>query len=82
MIEGGLMGLAGSLLGSLAGAIVAHVMIDSIAVATIGWRYPYHFPWLAMVQANLLAVFVAACAGYDPARRATKRPVVEALAYE
>jgi putative ABC transport system permease protein len=78
VIESGLLGLASQVLGSLAGLVLAVILIYVINVQSFGWTIQFHLPVAFLAQA-MAAVFVATTlAGLYPARLAAGfRPAEE-----
>jgi putative ABC transport system permease protein len=80
--ESGLLGLAGTVLGVVAGLVVAILLIEVINKQSFGWTVVFrHEPWL-WVEAAGLALLTTLLAGYGPARRAARLSVAEGLQYE
>jgi len=81
LIESGLMGLVGGIVGTLLG-----LGISSVASAIIGRIFQVRVAVVAspaLIVVTLLGAFaLGAVAGLWPARRAAKLPVVDALRYE
>lgn len=78
VIESGLLGLASQVLGTVAGLVLAVILIYVINVQSFGWTIQFHLPLAFLVQA-MAAVFVATVlAGLYPARLAAGfRPAEE-----
>ncbi len=82
LIESGLLGLIGSLLGCVCGVILSLLLIHVINKQFFGWSIRlYVDPWL-FVQASGLMVAAAVLAGLGPARMAATRVAAEAMRVE
>ncbi len=80
--ESGLLGLAGTALGSGAGLALSVLLIEVINKQSFGWTILFHpAPWVWLEAAGL-ALLTTLLAGYWPARRAARLPVAEGLQYE
>jgi putative ABC transport system permease protein len=82
VIEAGLMGFIGNILGILAGIFISLIMVFVITKQSFGWsiQYRFHVPYLLLsVVPVLVTSFLA---GYFPAHRAAGLPLSEALRYE
>jgi putative ABC transport system permease protein len=82
VIEAGLLGLAGAVLGVGLGAALSWVNVDVISLVQTGWRLEYHFDHAAMWRLLGLSLVTAAAAAYLPARRAARLNVSAAMEYE
>ncbi|MFN7973099.1 MAG: FtsX-like permease family protein [Acidobacteriota bacterium] len=82
MLEAGLLGMAGNVLGILTGAILSVLLIFVLNAQNTGWVVDYHFPLAAVAFALSASTLVAIVAGYYPASRAAKLDIVTALEYE
>jgi putative ABC transport system permease protein len=82
VLESVIMGLAGGILGSVAGIISGWVNLEGFFVANYGSAARYHLPVSAILWALFLAAGLAALAGMIPARQAAKTNIVEALSYD
>ncbi|MFN7131393.1 MAG: ABC transporter permease, partial [Myxococcales bacterium] len=80
--EAGLIGIAGGLIGVVAGSAMAWIITDNVGELATGWTIPLLFPWKLATQITFAAMASAVLAGLYPAWRAAKLDVVEALAYE
>jgi len=82
LIESGMLGLAGGLVGIILGAAISKsVEIGANAAFGPGTIYA-SFPWWLIVGALLFSFVIGAVSGVLPARRASKLRPVEALRYE
>lgn len=81
VIESGMMGLVGGIVGTLSG-----LGLSAVASAIIGRMFDVRIAVVAsptLIAATLAGSFaLGAVAGLWPARRAAKLPVVDALRYE
>lgn len=79
LIESGLLGLIGSLLGCGAGFALALLLVHVINKQFFGWSIRMSVePWL-FVRAVIMMVVASAVAGLVPARSAAKRVAAEAM---
>jgi putative ABC transport system permease protein len=82
LIESGLLGLIGSVLGCMCGMVLSLLLIHVINKQFFGWSIRlYVDPWL-FVQASGLMVIAAVLAGLGPARMAATRVAAEAMRVE
>jgi putative ABC transport system permease protein len=81
VLESTLMGLAGGILGSVAGIFAGWINLEGFFVANIG-SAKYYLPFSAILWALLLSAGLSALAGMIPARKAANTNIVEALAYD
>ena len=82
LAESGLIGLAASVLGVVAGIALSVVLTVVINRAFFGWTIPLAFPWGALLATPLWIVPAALLAGWIPAARAARRPIAEAVRSE
>jgi putative ABC transport system permease protein len=68
VIEAGLLGLASQVLGSIAGLILAVILIYVINVQSFGWTIQFHFPAGFLAQAMAVVLAATLAAGLYPAR--------------
>ncbi|MGA1842860.1 MAG: FtsX-like permease family protein [bacterium] len=82
VIEAGLMGLIGNVLGIFAGIVISLIMVFVIIRQSFGWSIQYRFQipilLLSIVPVMLTSIF----AGYFPAHKAASLPLSEAIRYE
>lgn len=76
--EGSVILLVGTVLGVLAGLLLAHV-ITAGAAAITGFAISPHYPWGLILIAFLASPIIGLAASYFPARRAASLPPVLAL---
>ena len=81
LIESGVLGLVGGILGIGFGYVIAKLGESILANAGYAAFYPI-FPWQLTAGCLAFAVFIGAFAGLFPARQASKLKPVEALRYE
>lgn len=81
LIEAGLVGVLGSLLGAVLGVGLAFVLIR-ITEASAGFTLSIAYPLGAVAVALALLVVVAIAAGYLPARQAARVDIIQALEWE
>lgn len=82
MIEAGLMGLCGCVTGVFAGLVVGAILLYSVNTVSLGWRFPFTVPLLAICKLTFIVVAASVAAGYYPARIATREPITKTLKYE
>lgn len=82
VVEGALVGLAGTLGGILLGLSIGHVLLEYINVVQTGWYLPYRPSWVAIAETAGVVAVGSALAGWYPAKQAADLAVTEALAYE
>lgn len=82
MVEGGLIGVAGAVLGLMAGAPAAYFMVTHSLTVAMGWSLTFRFPFF-LAASTMFAVAVAAMlASYFPARRITRGTILAGLQVE
>ncbi len=82
VLEAGGMGLFGSVLGLLAGTIMAyHHVVYNTKVLT-GWTFQFYYPYGVAVLSVVTSVILCVIAGYGPAKQAAAMPIVAAIGYE
>lgn len=82
MIEGGLVGLTGAVLGLLAGIPGSYFMVKHSMLVAMGWSLDFRFP-VALATSTILAItVVATLASYFPARRITRGTILTGLQVE
>lgn len=82
LTEAGLLGLAGAVLGCIAGLILAVLLVQVIDRQSFGWSIRFTLdPWV-LVQAAALLVGTALVAGLWPARLAASRGPAESVRIE
>ncbi|TFH04826.1 MAG: ABC transporter permease [Spirochaetales bacterium] len=82
VLESMLMGVAGGILGCLAGIITGWINLEGAFRANYSSAAEYFIPYGSVVWALIMSAGLSALAGLYPARRAAKINVVEALTYE
>jgi putative ABC transport system permease protein len=82
LIESGILGLLGSLLGCVAGYVLALLLVNVINRQFFGWTIRMHVEPGVFVQAVLLMVGTALLAGIGPARHAADRVAAESMRVE
>ncbi len=82
ILESILMGIAGGILGSVAGIFAGWVSLEGFFSANYGSAAQYYLPWSSIMMVLLLSAILAALSGMIPARKAAKTNIVEALSYE
>jgi putative ABC transport system permease protein len=79
LVESGLIGLFGALLGCVAGLALAMILIHVINRQYFGWTIRVHLDPGVFLQAIPVLVASALAAGIGPARRAATRVAAEAM---
>jgi putative ABC transport system permease protein len=82
LAESALLGLIGSVLGSVCGLVLALLLIHVIQRQFFGWTIRLALDPLVFVRATVLMVVAATLAGLGPARLAAGRLPVEAMREE
>ena len=82
LIETGILGLIGSVMGFLAGVIVSYILIFVINKQSFGWTIQVHFPVLFILMMATLLWGVSLLSGLYPARLAGKLNPKEAVRVE
>ncbi len=82
LIEAGLLGLVGSMLGICAGIVVSHILIYVINKQSFGWTIQVHFPFAFMIAITLFFWIVSLGSGLFPARLASRLNPKEAVRTE
>lgn len=80
--ESGLLGVAGTVLGLVAGLAVAVLLIEVINKQSFGWTIMFHLSPMVLLTAAAVAIPTTLLAGYWPARKAIRLSVAESLHYE
>jgi putative ABC transport system permease protein len=82
VLESILMGVAGGILGSLAGIFAGWVNLEGFFIANYGSAAKYYLPFSSIILALCLSAGLSALAGMIPAQQAAKTNIVEALSYD
>lgn len=82
LIEAGILGLIGSVMGFFAGVVVSYILIFVINKQSFGWTIQVHFPILFILVMVTLFWGVSLLSGLYPARLATKLNPKEAVRVE
>lgn len=82
LIESGMMGLVGGIVGTGFGLIISRVGVFIIDRLTTGFDMVFVISWPLIAYTLIGSFALGALAGLWPARRASKLPVVDALRYE
>ncbi|RMF85987.1 MAG: FtsX-like permease family protein, partial [Nitrospinota bacterium] len=82
LIEAGLMGFFGNLIGTVTGVVLSWVLVAVISKQSFGWTVYLHVPVPLLSGFALVILLVALLSGYLPARKAAQLKVTEAVQYE
>ncbi len=82
VVEAGLMGLTGGLLGVIAGGAASFFMVTHSLRIDMGWSLDFYFPLTLAFSTMIATTAAAAFAGYLPARRITAGTVLESVQRE
>ena len=82
LIESGILGLIGSIMGVAAGGIVSYILIFVINKQSFGWTIQIHFPYIFVLFSLILLWVVSLVAGFYPARLAVRLNPKEAVRVE
>ena len=82
LIESGILGLIGSIMGVAAGGIVSYILIFVINKQSFGWTIQIHFPYIFVLFSLILFWVVSLIASLYPARLAVRLNPKEAVRVE
>jgi putative ABC transport system permease protein len=82
LAEAALMGLVGTLLGTLFGIPLEWYALHVILLDEAGFTFPAEVPWAQVAGVVLVGMGVATLAGLLPALRAVRLRIADAIAYE
>ncbi|MFQ5443278.1 MAG: FtsX-like permease family protein [Nitrospinales bacterium] len=82
LIEAGLLGLIGSVIGLIAGMIVSYILIFVINKQSFGWTIQMHFPYVFILLTTTIFWGVSYVAGFYPARLAVRQNPIETVRVE
>jgi len=82
LIESGILGFIGSIMGVAAGGIVSYILIFVINKQSFGWTIQIHFPYIFVLLSLILFWVVSLIAGLYPARLAVRLNPKEAVRVE
>ena len=82
LIESGILGFIGSIMGLAAGGIVSYILIFVINKQSFGWTIQIHFPYIFVFLSLILFWVVSLVAGLYPARLAVRLNPKEAVRVE
>jgi putative ABC transport system permease protein len=72
LIEAGILGVTGNLIGILLGFVLSFLLIFVINKQSFGWTVQLFVPWDFLLQSTALVVVTAILAGIVPARMAAR----------
>ncbi len=82
VVEAGLIGTVGVLLGVIEGSTAAFYMVAHSIKVAMSWSLDFAFPSTLAASTAVVVVLAAALAGYLPGLRAARRPLVGGLRAE
>jgi len=82
LIEAGILGLIGSVMGFIAGVVVSYILIFVINKQSFGWTIQVHFPYLFILVMVTLFWGISLLSGLYPAKLAEKLNPKEAVRVE
>ena len=82
LIESGILGFIGSIMGLAAGGVVSYILIFVINKQSFGWTIQIHFPYIFVLFSLILFWVVSLIAGLYPARLAVRLNPKEAVRVE
>ena len=82
LIEAGILGLIGSVMGLVAGVVVSYILIFVINKQSFGWTIQVHFPYIFILLLVAFSWGVSVLAGLYPARLAQELNPKEAVRVE
>ncbi len=80
--EAGIIGLLGSLMGTLAGLALAWILSFVINVSFFGWTISWATPWRFLLGLPVAVIAAALAAGYFPARQAARLDIADGVKME
>jgi putative ABC transport system permease protein len=82
LIEAGMIGVVGSVLGLMAGLTLAKILSDVVNVAFFGWTITWATPWVFLMLLPPVVIASSLLAGYGPARQAARLNIANGLKME
>ena len=82
LIEAGILGLIGSIMGVAAGGVVSYILIFVINKQSFGWTIQIHYPYIFIIFSLVLFWVVSIIAGLYPAKLAARLNPKEAVRVE
>lgn len=82
LVEAGILGIIGSMMGVVAGGIVSLILIFVINKQSFGWTIQVHYPYIFILFSLVVFWLVSLVAGVYPARLAVNLNPKEAVRAE
>ncbi len=82
VMEAGLMGLIGGVLGLFAGTVMSYHHVVYNTKLLTGWTFQFYYPYDMAALSLIASVILCFMAGYGPAKQAAATPIVTAIGYE
>jgi putative ABC transport system permease protein len=82
LVEAGLIGFVGSLIGIGAGITLSWILLNVISKQSFGWTIYLHAPFRFIGVSAVVIILIALLSGYLPACQAAQLKITEAIQYE
>lgn len=82
LVEAGIIGLLGAVLGTAAGLVLAAVLSYVINVSFFGWTISWATPWGLLLSLPAVVIAAALVAGFAPARQAALLDIADGVKME
>jgi putative ABC transport system permease protein len=82
LLEAAAISLAGLAAGAVAAVFNTAFLTHTVSRLLAGYYIPFYFPWILVLASLPVAMVASLAAGWWPARRAARMPVIEAIGYE